>query len=182
MRILKRFVFILFAGGLCAGIAFKILWVQVDPNKASTVISAIHQRGANWILTDSWKDPKSWEQILKNIETGLPEWIEVYSLLAPETKGKGEKEIIAAVSKALLKNPDLVLKTIASESSPFGIEKICGRLSDDELEFLDEGVDALKAQMASVNRVAEPELLSAKEKCLGQIRYVLAREIFREDE
>lgn len=179
MKTLRRISFIIFVTAVCLGLAYQILWIKVDPNKASTVIAAVHQRGAGWVVADALKNEKAWDIILDNIETGKPEWIEVYKTLVPSIEADLASDLISALSKALTKNPEVILPILSAEGSVLGPEKVCGALTDEEMEYLDVGVAALKAQMDSLNRVAKPELGPAKQKCLGQIQQVLAREIFR---
>lgn len=180
MKTLRRILVSVLMVSVCLAITIKFFWVHVDPSKPTTILAAIHQRGVSWVVAETLQDEQAWDLILDQIETGMPEWIEVYKALTKEPDGQVAIDLLSAMAHALEKNPELVLTTLSETGSAFKVEQICGTLDTYEADNLPAAIESLNARKDSVNAVTKPELYAAKEKCLGQITQALAKEIVRE--
>jgi hypothetical protein len=162
----------IFGSVLCLLCLVWIRWVKIDPNKSETVIAAIEQRGAHWILSNSFDDTE-WEILLKNISSGDQEWLEVFKKLAPESDTHTAEELSFALSKALLLKPKSVLEILNTKNFGNWIVYSCGNHNEVPVH---ETKIFLNEQRKRISDVYETHLETTKKKCIEAIDMEIQKE------
>ena len=152
-----------------------IFWVRVDPDNPTSVVAAINQRGAKWLMADSRGDSKTWYRIMDNIASGEDAWIKVFEAFAPTMDGHPAEDLTAAASKALLKNPEPVARVLAQPENQKIVPLVCGRIDDHRPFDPADKTEFLKLQRERVAAVLPEELQPIKVKCLRYIDEALAK-------
>lgn len=144
-------------------------WVTIDPNKPESVLAAIDQRGAHWIMADSNEYHDEWEIMMRNIASGQDNWLEVFKKLASESDAHPAEDLSIALSKAILSNPQSVLEILNDSTFTRWISYSCGTVDAHMLNDHLSELEFLKEQREKVSSVNDSRLSVTKAKCLESI-------------
>ena len=134
---------------------------------ARSVMSEIDFKGAAEIikLYARPENDKRWMEILKKIEMGNPEWLDVAAKLRPAADGYLAEGLVSAIHDVFPKEPERILERIGKG---FTIEEVCGEGAVEE-ETKRATIAALKKIRNALLATEMPSVQKQKEDCLVQL-------------
>jgi hypothetical protein len=130
---------------------------------AARVLADIQTRGAQAEVTRLTAGNSSqWEEVMRQIETGTPEWLQVATALRRGSDAGNTESLYYAVSYALLRAPQRVLPMIGGD---FPLQNVC---TVPDIEPSPEKVRRQVAKARTALRgVTDPGLQSVRNRCLS---------------
>jgi hypothetical protein len=110
-----------------------------------------------------------WVAVLKGIESGSHEWLEVAVTLHGATDAGPSEMLTLAAGVALRRAPADVLDVVASELS---VEGVCGLpdLTDSRTDTRDKAIKYLDARLKAVRAVTKLEKPALQEQCIRSLQ------------
>lgn len=132
---------------------------------AKSILDRIHKEGAKEVVKQlNTPDDKQWNWVVNRIDLGSAEWLDVADKLRSGTDAGATEDLEMAVSRALVHNPNHVLKMTGGV---WKLERVCG---DYEIEEPEAKARKRKADVKlAMGRVVAPALQDKKKACLTAI-------------
>ena len=127
-----------------------------------SLIARIDKDGAKEVVKQlNMPNDKEWNWVMDRIEGGSAEWLEVADKLSPGTDGGASEDLEMVVARALVHNPNGVLKMTGET---WKLERVCG---DYEIEEPAAKARKRKADVRlAMKRVVAPDLQEKRKECL----------------
>ena len=126
------------------------------------ILAAIRHKGAKQVIADMTRHGNNdWDRVVKKIETGAPQWLQVASALREGSDAGSTESLQYAVSYSLLESPKLVLPMLGAE---FSVAEVC-TVPDIEPSSARVTQQVQKAKRA-LRTVSDPKLQDVREQCL----------------
>lgn len=145
-----------------------------SPNTAiapAELISEIQKVGATKVIRRYWGHPE-WRNLVGNVASGERDWIDVALALIPASDAGSASELHDALFRALRKNPEYILRSLAIGKAPdgrsFSISDICdGRM--DPLPAYENARKELEETRISLGKIQGEELQKKKGICMESL-------------
>ena len=142
--------------------ANPIAALSFDAKNPSRILEQIRNHGASAVARELWDDQSTWNLIITNISSGLPDWVDVSLALNAGADAGASSMLHDALFEALGKNPEYILKRAEGN---FQISELCGGRHDPLASF-DQAMSEHEAIITRVNEVKTDHLLTQKKECL----------------
>ena len=141
---------------------------------ASVILKKIQERGPRHSAKELWDSSSRWVELIKNVESGKKQWLEVAKALRPGTDAGASEMLGLATGVALLRSPREVLLLLAPV---MGIDAICGfpDTSDDRYKTQKLTLQYLDARISTVKSLVGAEIAGLKDQCLEQLNRTKAQ-------
>ena len=116
-----------------------------------------------------WWGTQAWQDIYNGIASGKSEWLQVAALLKPASDAGGSEDLSDAVSEALPKNPEVVLRFVkdGKDFRDFTVEGAC--FASPRSETKSGALRYIKASERAVKKINAADLKDAKTRCLKSL-------------
>ena len=109
-----------------------------------------------------------WNQLCKGISSGEERWLEVLTLLKPESDAAASEDFDDAFSEAIVHNPENVFRYTKYNKSKVYQEAICS--ASPRSENVKEAKQYIHLAKISVSKVQSPDLQQEKQRCLASLK------------
>ena len=133
-----------------------------------SIQAAIKSRGASAVLQLLFEDDRRWPKVFAYISSGSPGWLNVAVALHPASDGASAEDLRDAVFVAVKPAPRLVLSLLKDNIYRDACEPGLVDYSYRKIEKM------ITARIEILGTVSDPDLRTARDKCLIDMRRELA--------
>jgi hypothetical protein len=139
-----------------------------QPERVAADISTF---GAGEVLRDRlWPDPRVFEGLLDKVETGDPLWLQIAVALRAVSDGGASEGLVAAVSVALTRQPENVLRLLSTGAadSSFTVADVCSA----RFAFTEQPAAEKRWRIGALQALAaahDGHLTAARDACLAAL-------------
>lgn len=138
---------------------------------ASGVLAAVRARGPHAVVAALWSDDGRWNQVMTNIGSGRPEWLNVAVALRPGTDAGTAETLDEAIFFALRTAPAAVLKLL--KDGRFDTKFVCSsNVGTDYTPTASRRF--IRERIKVLSDLSDAELLATRDQCLAGLRAALA--------
>jgi hypothetical protein len=140
-------------------------WAGQSAREARTHIEKV---GAKEAL-HTWWGTQAWQDVYDGIASGKAEWLQVAELLRPVSDAGASEDLSDAISNALPKNPEGVLRFVkdGKDFEEFTVEGAC--FVSPRSETKSGALRFLKASERAVKKIKAADLKDTKARCLKSL-------------
>lgn len=138
---------------------------------ASSVLADVRARGAHAVVAALWSDESRWNQVMTNIGSGRPEWLNVAVALRPGTDAGAAETLDEAIFFALRTAPVAVLKLL--KDGRFDAKFICS--SNVGIDYTPaESRRFIRERIKVLSGVSDATVMTTRDKCIAGLLGALA--------
>jgi hypothetical protein len=143
---------------------------QNEPITAISLLEKIDRAGAQSVVNElSAGDESGWEFVMRKIEAGSTDWLNVAGRLSAGTDAGTSESLQIALATALPKNPAGVLRLIDRQSF-LSVDHVCAApFIEPELSYMKSYLSEAKAALIPMQGA---DVENIKTKCLSELNAV----------